>query len=554
MTTSGETEIRPGVPTAGVRRLRRIPIVWIVPALTALIALWLAWDTYERRGPTITVAFEQGDGLIAGQSQLKFKDVAMGTVKSIAVSSDQTKVLVTIETTREAEKLINDKTIFWVVKPQFFAGSLTGLDTLLSGSYVGMLPSTEPGKPKRDFVGNPNPPILKAGVPGTIFILETNRIRSLSLGSPVFYRGIDVGQVLGWDYGADMARHISIHAFIRAPFDKFVKIDTMFWHASGISVKLGADGVDVQMESLRAVLMGGIAFEIVPRTKAMQAEPGHRFSLHSSREAARSSGFSAHLMVRSNFEGSVAGLAPGAEVTLHGLKIGEVVDVGLVYDAKRDSIVAPVTYRIDAERIRGVSAVQGITPGTIAGQMVRQGFRAVLQSPSLISSSKIVAIEQVPDAPPAELEQDGDVFIMPTSEKAGFDSITRSANELLSKINRIDFEAIGNNLVNVTKGLDTTVNGPEIKSVLVDAQDFMRRLDTDAAPALKRLPEIANQLQDMLTQANRLAVSLNTGYGADSKVNRDVEALLRQLTEAVRSVRTFADLLNRHPDALIKGR
>lgn len=530
-----------------------MPLVWLVPVVTALIALWLVWDTYSKRGPTITVSFDSAGGLTAGQSQLKFKDVTMGTVKAIAVSPDLSKVLVTIETTREAAPLLTDKTIFWIVKPQLFAGNISGLDTLLSGSYVGMLPTTAAGKSAREFVGSPDPPILTTAVPGTTFILETTRLRAISLGSPIFYRDLEVGTVLGWDLG-DMARTVAVHAFVRAPFDKYVHDDSTFWNASGISLKLSASGVDFQMESVKALLMGGLAFESKPGTSAPRSAAGRRFPLYTDREAARASGFSHHLLLVSNFSGSVAGLEIGADVTLHGLKIGEVTDVGLVFDAKLGRIVAPVKYRIDAERISGIAAVQGIAPGTIAAEMVKRGFRAVLQAPSLITGQKIVALEFVPDAPPDELRRDGDVFIVPSSEGGGFDSIARSANELLSKINRIDFDAIGTGLVGITKGLDTKINGPEIKSILADAQDTMRKLDAGMTPALARLPDISAQLQGALTQVNRLAASINTGYGADSKLNRDVESLVRQLTDTVRSVRALSDLLGRNPEALIKGR
>lgn len=542
------------VPTAGVSKRRRIPLVWLVPGVTLLIALYLAWDTYSKRGPTITVSFEQGDGLQAGQSALKYKDVTMGTVKTVAIAPDLTKVLVTIETTREAERLLTDKTVFWVVKPQLFAGSVTGLDTLVSGTYVGMLPSTEPGKPAREFVGKADPPILKASVPGTVFMLDSRKLGSISLGSPIFYRGIDVGTVLGWDLGEDKARHVMIHAFVRAPFDKFVAEDTMFWNASGLSVKLGANGVDLRMESLKAVLLGGVAFEIMPRTTAAPAKAGHRFTLYDSQAAARTASYRFHLLLQSSFQGSVAGLEIGADVTLHGLKIGEVTDVGLRFDPRLGRIVAPVSYRVDGDRISGIAAVQGVEPGTIARQMIRRGFRATLQAPSLISNQKIVSLELVPDAPPADLIAEGDHFIVPSSESAGFDSITRSAAELLGKINRIDFEGIGTSVASLTKGLDDTINGPQIKSILDDTADTMKKLDAGLTPTLARLPEIAKSLEQVLSQATRLATSLNTGYGAESKVNRDVDNLLRQLTDATRSVRTLADLLNRHPEALIKGR
>jgi paraquat-inducible protein B len=319
-------------------------------------------------------------------------------------------------------------------------------------------------------------------------------------------------------------------------------------------VKLAGTGIDVQVESLKALLMGGIAFESKPGTSAPVSAASHRFPLYADRSAAQAAGFSYHLQVVSNFSGSVAGLDVGADVTLHGLKIGEVTEVGLKFDPSLSRIVAPVSYRIDAERIAGIAAIKGMPPGTIAEEMVRRGFRAVLQAPSLISPGKIVALEFVPDAPPDELKREGDVFIVPSSEGGGFDSITRSANELLSKINRIDFDAIGVSIAGLAKGLDTTINGPEIKSILADTRDTMRKVDAGVGPAMAKLPDIANQLQAALVQVNRLAASINAGYGGESRLNRDIETLVRQFTDTVRSVRALSDLLTRDPQALIKGR
>jgi paraquat-inducible protein B len=548
------------IPTAGARRRRRIPLVWIVPVLTALIAAWLAWDTFSKRGPTITISFETASGLTAGQSQLKFKDVTIGTVQNISIAPDLSNVIVTVETVREAEHLLTDKTIFWVVKPQLFAGNISGLDTLLSGSYIGMLPSTEKGKSQRSFVGNQNPPILQAATPGTTFILETKRLGSISLGSPIFYRDLDVGTVLGWDLG-DLANSVTIHAFVRAPFDQYVHDNSTFWNASGISIKLAGGGIDVQMESLRALLLGGIAFDSPSRSKAATAAENQHFSLYPSMDAAKAAGPGRQLELLSNFAGSVAGLSVGADVTLHGLKVGEVTDVGLVYDPKQDRIMAPVHYRVEAERIAGAADIQGMPLGSVATEMVKRGLRATLQAPNMITGQKIVALEFVPDAPAAELGRDGDVFIMPSSDAGGFDSIARSANELLSKINRIDFDRIGKSLSGAFAGLDDTINGPQLKKTLaaleaamLDVKDITRKLDTDAGPALRRLPEISAQLQSTLTNTNRLLGSLTTGYGDDSRFRRDLDRLLPQLTDTARSFRALGDLLSRHPEALIKGR
>ena len=557
MTDSG----RPAqLPTASVHRRRRIPLIWIIPLLTGLIAAWLAWDTFSKRGPTIVISFETAAGLTAGQSQLKYKNVVMGTVKTISVSPDFSHVLVTVETVREAEPFLNDKTIFWVVRPELFAGSVTGLETLLSGSYIGMRPSTEKGVPRHHFIGEQDPPVLQAWAKGTTFKLQSKRLGSISLGSPIFFRDLDVGTVLGWDLG-NLASSVTIHAFVRAPYDQYVHADTSFWNASGLSVKLTGSGISLQMESLRALLLGGIAFDTPSETKLPMAEADRTFTLYPSFEVAKSAGFGNQIQLVSYFPGSVAGLEVGADVTLNGLKIGEVTDVGLVYDPQKDRIVVPVHYRVEVGRIGNIAAAQGMDPVTLAAEMIKRGIRATLQSPSLITGQKIVALERVPDAPPEQLGREGDVFVIPTSEAGGFDSITRSANELLSKINRIDFDRIGKSISGAAAGLDDTINGPQLKKTLaalekamVDVQDIARKLDTGASPALKRLPEIAAQLQDAITKANRLFGSINAGYGDDSRFRRDLDRLLPQITEAARSIRALTDLLSRHPEALIQGR
>ena len=140
----------------------------------------------------------------------------MGTVKSITVSPDFARVLVTVETVREAEPFLNDKTIFWVVKPELFAGNITGLETLLSGSYIGMRPSSEKGVTRHHFIGERDQPVLQAWAKGTTFKLQSKRLGSISLGSPVYFRDLEVGTVLGWDLG-DLASSVTIHAFVRAP-------------------------------------------------------------------------------------------------------------------------------------------------------------------------------------------------------------------------------------------------------------------------------------------------------------------------------------------------
>ena len=157
---------------AATRRTRRVSVIWLIPLVAVAIGAWLAWDTLSKEGPTITVTFNSAEGLQAGQSQLKYKDIVFGTVKSLELAPDHSHVIVTLATTRQAEPLLTDKTVFWVVKPRLFAGNVSGLETLLSGSYVGMLPGATAGKPQRALTGARTRRSFTEHVPGRVFYAE----------------------------------------------------------------------------------------------------------------------------------------------------------------------------------------------------------------------------------------------------------------------------------------------------------------------------------------------------------------------------------------------
>jgi len=549
------------LPQAATRRSRRISIIWIVPLVAVAIGAWLAWDTLSKEGPTIKISFDGGEGLQAGQSQLKYKDIVFGTVKSLALSPDQTHVVVTVATTRQAERLLTEGTIFWVVKPRLFAGNVSGIETLLSGSYIGMLPAATAGKSQREFVGREDPPVLGAHVAGRTFFLKSKRIGAVSVGSPIFFRDLAVGEVLGWDI-ADMAEYVTIHAFVRAPYDSYVHDQTRFWNASGVSIKLGGTGIDVQMESLKALLLGGVAFETpVAEIHTAETSEDHVFPLFADRETANAASYTRKIPAISYFSGSVSGLAPGAAVTVHGLKVGEVTDVRLTYDAAKDAVLAPVRYEIEPERVVGVGKRVFKTDAESVQALLKQGLRASLQSANLITGQQNVALDFVTDAPAAEVSMDGQDFVVPAGEGGGFAGLTASATELLNKVNQMPFDQIGKNLDGILKSVNDLAQGPQMKKALTElagmmasAQNMVQNLNSGLSPAAKQLPEVTAGLQKTLANANKLVLSLDSGYGDNTKFNRDMDRLLAQANDALRSIRALSDLLARHPEALIKGR
>ncbi|MBS0559006.1 MAG: MCE family protein [Proteobacteria bacterium] len=551
--------------SSGPHRRRRFSIVWVIPIVTVAIGAWLAWHTLSQRGPVITIAFQTAEGLQAGQSRVRHKDVEMGQVTNVALSADLSHAVITVQMNADAEPLLTDKARFWVVKPRFFAGSISGLDTLLSGSYIELSPSSAGGAPKRDFVGLEDPPVLQSDTPGSTFLLRAARLGSISLGSPVYYRDLPVGEVLGWDV-ADMADFVTIHTFVREPFNQYVHADSRFWNASGVSVKLSGSGVNVQLESLRALILGGIAFDTPSEDHPPAGPPpeasksGTTFPLFANKEAADSAGYQRKLPFVSYFDGSVAGLQAGADVLVRGIKVGTITSVGLRFDAARDTVVVPVRYTVEPQRISEIPMRPMADIQSGIAELVAHGLRARLDSASLITGQKQVSLDFVPDAKPATTGKDGDSFIIPVVPDA-FADLTSSAGAIMAKLKAIPFEQIGDNLNATLKGAAGIANDSQLKdavaslqATLKTAQITIQQVDAGLQPTLKKLPEIANGLQETVNRANRVLSSVDTGYGGNSDFHRSLERMLGQLTDTAASVRVLADLLSRHPEALIRGR
>lgn len=547
-------------PAARVERRRRISAIWLIPLATALIAIWLAWTTLSKRGPMITVVFQSAEGLTAGQSQVRYKDIPLGTVESIDISKDYGHVIVSARMTRSARRLLTDHARFWVVKPRLFAGTLSGLGTILSGAYIALLPSTAPGPQQRHFTGLEEPPVLQTTVSGTTFLLAADRLGSISPGSPIFYRGFDVGTVLGYDLG-NLAKHVTIHAFVKSPFDSYVHEDSRFWNASGASVSLGATGVHLEVESLRALLLGGIAFATPPEAETTpRATKDARFTLYDSKDAADSAQYRRDIPLVAYFPGAVSGLAPGAPVTMLGLRVGSVTGVDLRYDRRKNTIEVPVHFMVQPERIALSAAAAKRGPLANAQILVDHGMRAELASANLLTGQQEVALVFVPHAAPAKVAIENGTIVMPTAPGA-FSGLTQSAATLLAKVNQMPFQQIGDNLNATLAGLNKLANGAELhdslaslKVTLAEAQMAVKSLDTGASPALRQLPGITRDLKTLLVRTSGLVASANSGYSANSKFYRDLDRLLVQTNDLMQSLRALSDLLTEQPNALIRGR
>ena len=278
-------------------------------------------------------------------------------------------------------------------------------------------------------------------------------------------------------------------------------------------------------------------------------------------DAATAASYTRNIPLVSYFPGSVSGLGPGSEVTIHGLMIGHVISVGLAYDPAKDAIVAPVQYDVQPERVVGLGQKAFQTPEAAVDAVLKKGLRATLQSANLITGTQNVALDFVPDAPPVATTMEGTSFVMPTTAGGGLAGLQSSATDLLGKVSAIPFDQIGKSVNGILLAANSLANGPQIRQTLTDlavmitkVKEVADHLDSGASPALRQLPELVNGLQKTITNANLLVQSVDTGYGDNTKFNRDLDRLLLQANDTLTAVRSLADLLSRDPQALIRGR
>lgn len=525
------------VPDVLVERRRGPSLVWLIPVVAAAVAGWLAWKTYSERGPSITITFESASGLEVGKTHVKYRDVSLGVVTDVHLSDDLSHVVVTAEMERSAADHLHADTLFWIENARVTASGVSGLGTLVSGAYIGIKPGSS-GKMAREFTGSEEPPVLQVTVPGTRYTLHSERRGSVSANSPIYFRGIQVGEVLGSALSAE-ADEVIIHAFVRAPYDRLVKPQTRFWNAGGIDASIGAGGVRIRTESVVTLLVGGITFETPPSShREAQSPEGTDFQLFNSYDEIQEAGYTQKVEYLLNFTGNVAGLEPGAPVTFRGMKIGYVRSVELEIDTRDYSVRVPVMVEIQPERARIVGEDDSAAPRDRMEQFIEKGLRAQLRSGSLLTGSLVVALDFFPDEPPATMTEVDGNFVIPTVPSA-IERLTEKASIFVDKLADAPVADLVTALNDTIHSVDALVSSPGLKKGI----DGL----AEVGPLLESIKATSDEARTTLASAG-------TMVGDDSALRHDLIRMLEELTEMARSVRTLTDYLERNPNSLIFGK
>ncbi|SAK40461.1 paraquat-inducible protein [Caballeronia pedi] len=513
-------------------RSRWLPsLVWVIPLVAALIGVILVVKTVSSRGPTVTISFVSAEGLEPGKTKVKFKDVDIGTVKTITLSKDHSRVLVDVQLTKEATDFAVKDTRFWIVRPRVAASGVTGLSTLLSGAYIGV----DAGKSTEDqtyFVGLETPPAVTGDQKGHTFTLHGESLGSLDIGSPVYYRRVQVGQVVAFSLDKD-GTGVTLQVFVTAPYDQYVGTNSRWWHASGVDLRLDSSGFTLNTQSLATVVLGGIAFQTPPSQQSgPQAQNNATFRLADDQADAMRDPDGQAVHVVMNFNQSLRGLSVGAPVDFRGIVLGQVTGIGVQYDPKSRSFMMPVTIDVYPDRLGRRAKHQLPEQGSAASQdllqmLVNRGLRGQLRTGNLLTSQLYIALDFFPKAPAAKVNVNSDPFELPTVPNT-LDELQLQIADIARKIDKIPFDEIGSNL-----------NGS-----LKNANALFDRMDKEVLP----------EMRDTLTQAKKTFGQAQSTLQSDSPLQSDVHQALQELTRTLQSLNSLADYLERHPESLIRGK
>ena len=521
------------LPTPAVQNRRWIPrLVWVVPIAAAVIGISLLIRNWENAGPQITISFLSGEGVQVGKTLVKYRDVTVGQVSAVVLSADHQTVVVTANLSKAAAGLLKEDTQFWIVRPRFGVGSVSGLETLLSGVYIGMKTGTA-ARREHEFVGLENPPALAHGPHGRELQLHAARVGSLSIGSPVYFRQFQVGRVIDENLLPDGSTRVT--AFVEAPYDGFVKPVTRFWNASGIDVKLGADGLKVQTESLAAVLAGGLAFDDGPTEVVSAAAMPNDFTLYKNETEAMAPPDGEPHYVRMRFAQALRGLDVGAPVEFVGVNIGSVIAVDLGYEPRDKSFPVIVTAKLYPRRMGDayeILTAQGKTESeetlaTFVGTLVQRGLRAQPRSASLLTGKLYVALDFLPASPRVNFDASDRPVELPTVN-GSFQELEANIGRLVKKVNDLPLEQIA----------------ADLHTDLTDLHETLSELHGRVLPGAV---DTLSALRGTLDSANRT-------LDVESPLQRGLTETLLEARSTLQAVRELADYIDRHPDALLRGR
>ncbi len=529
---------------------RRISAVWIVPILAAVIGGLVAWQSYADQGPLVEITFSKGHGIEAGKTEIKHNDVVVGLVEDVTFTEGLKGVLVKARMEKIVAPYLGDTTDFWIVNAQISGTDLSGLGTLLSGAYIEVGWAEKAERRKTRFAGLDLRPLTPPGAQGRHFKLRSETAGSVTVGSPVFYRRIRVGQVEGRALADDFS-HVIYDAFIQAPYDKLLGPATHFWNVSGVRIEAGTEGLAVQLESLEALIVGGIAFGNVGATVGTASVSDEKvFPLYSSREAAEESQYDAiageGFLFMALFEDSTEGLDRGAPIEWQGIRVGSVRDVVLKLDDEpTGGRQVYVVLEIQPARI-GLLDVPPEEVRVALNAWVDSGMRVQLATGNILTGKKLVKFVDGIGKDGQRIDFDTQPYPSMPTAPSELGALAQNVEQIIANVADLPMDELVRSVITLLDDTDALVASPDTAKLL---KSF--------AGTAENLEQASTDFPGLISSLNRIAdAGENTlaGLSPDSQLYADLSGALRNLRDATRSLAALATVLERNPNAILTGR
>lgn len=538
----------------------KISYLWFIPLITLLIGLGLGWQHLATRGPTIEIVFKDAGNMQEGKTKIRFKEIDIGTIESINFSEDFKKVIVTAQMTRTAAPLLRSDTQFWLVSTQITPSGITGLNTLISGSYIAIKPGQDKEK-SHHFVAMDEAPLIQPYDTGINIELQSSQVNGLRAGSPIVFKGMTVGRVQKISFFDDFSG-FRINAFIAEPYDQLIQSNTQFWNISGFQFNASAGGINLQASSLETVLLGGITFTtpgaLDPQLRAQENSQFHLFN--NEQDATRNPmGYKEYFVIYLNE--SVRGLSINAPVEFNGIYIGKVTDVQLVYNEESGELLTPIILEIDSGLIKSLKNNVKIDRDHFSRRLRRlivDGLYASLQTSSYVTGSKYIALS-MGNPKPQEPQKDEytQLTIIPSRSGGSLDAVSRGIGEIIDKINQIPFAAMSRKIDSLLSNLQAASEGEGVRKLGQHLQESFTKLNKTlesfhkaGQSADQTLREVNSQLKLISTDLREVLQSLSP----DSPFYYNLNQLLKSLETTSESIHRISRDLEKKPNALIMGK
>lgn len=520
-------------------------LIWVIPVLAVAAAVGVAVRNWSERGPLIEVIFNQAEGVRPGETELRYRDIPVGVVETVEFSETLDQVVAGIRLDQTIAPYVDADALFWIVRPQVTAQGVSGLDTVLSGVYIAGAWDGEPSAAEARFIGAETAPLLALGERGTVFTLRSDTSLPTA-NTPILYRGVQVGRMGEAEVDAQ-GLSVRAEAVILEPYDQLVSSSTRFWDTSGFSFSLNASGASLDFSSLASLISGGVTFETLASGGTPLAKDAV-FTLHPDEATAREDFFlegeggSVDLMMI--FDENLAGLQAGADVSLGGLKLGEVQTISGVVDANRfgdDEVRLVATARINPGRLGLAQDDEGASFLSFLERRVQEGLRARLVTASLLTGGLKVEFVNLPDATPAALDRQADPYPMLPTAPAEVTDVAASAQGLLSRVDNLPVEELMAELIGLLEDARGVIGSEDVQAAPADLRATLQAVrqlaESEEIAALPgQVGQLAEGLNDASTKLNGLLTQVE-----DQQVVAAVSDLIAAFEDTAQALPPLAD-------------